>query len=227
MNPFKPVRPACANRLPSPVLVFRKRTRLAPQGYLKSPSEERLSPSPSLTLSTAIMSRSLFYAVCCLTIIHSSLVLPNILPRAEVTEAKPESVDEKCFFFFFCGWGWGWPVGEGTFESDVDVTWEGPSGEVVYEDTWPGFEWDVTLRSTDETDGGAGGTQKHSVAKSVTQEPSSSANQKTSVAKGGSASKQSSDAQQGNVRSSVTSSAIHESSIARGGTVESSAVPSS
>jgi hypothetical protein len=34
--------------------------------------------------------------------------------------------------------GCGILVGEGTFESDIDVTWEGPSGEVVYEDTWPG-----------------------------------------------------------------------------------------
>ncbi|PLW18020.1 hypothetical protein PCANC_03626 [Puccinia coronata f. sp. avenae] len=145
------------------------------------------------------MSRSLFYVVCCLVIVHSSHALPIILPRDGVTEAKPESVQPK-LCLLICDYWYDDPYyspedppppphhhhsdpdpepspppePDPSSDPDPDPYWDWPYWDWPY---WDDPYWDgcdlcigISLKGTEGSDGGPAGTPKHSVAKSVTQE---------------------------------------------------------
>ncbi|PLW17987.1 hypothetical protein PCANC_07168 [Puccinia coronata f. sp. avenae] len=173
------------------------------------------------------MSRSLFYVVCCLVIIHSSLALPITLPRDGVTEAKPQSLRPRCLllcaypdeydFYYSTSWPEDpppppHPAPAAPDSASWDYTWE------EYYDGPPPYcdGLCLELKSTEGPDGGPPGTQKHSVAKSVPQEHS--------VAGGGSGGKESAVAQSGNEKSLVSQNGNKESSVPENNTTESSVV---
>ncbi|PLW36182.1 hypothetical protein PCANC_03622 [Puccinia coronata f. sp. avenae] len=168
------------------------------------------------------MSRSWFYVVCCLVIVHSSLALPIILPRDGVMEAKPQSLRPRCLllcadpdeydFYYNSSWSEDPPPPPQPDSASWDHSWgEHFDGPPPYCDGLC-----LELKSTEGPDGGPPGTQIHSVTKSVPQEHS--------VAGGGSGGEESAVAQSGNEKSLVSQNGNRESSVPENNTTESSVV---
>ncbi|PLW23301.1 hypothetical protein PCASD_10980 [Puccinia coronata f. sp. avenae] len=191
------------------------------------------------------MSRSWFYVVCCLVIVHSSLALPIILPRDGVMEAKPQSLRPRCLllcadpdeydFYYNSSWSEDPPPPPQPGKCVSLYHWSASFGTNIRAPAAPdSASWDhswgehfdgpppycdglcLELKSTEGPDGGPPGTQIHSVTKSVPQEHS--------VAGGGSGGEESAVAQSGNEKSLVSQNGNRESSVPENNTTESSVV---